>query len=154
MNSSQKKLFFFFFFFENENYNFIITKISQDQQRVHHIGVMEYPPLTPTNLLTCLAYLVRLWTTLLPLLRIWEAAIHLLVTRADLADSRRWSYVDREASVLRRVFITTSESPLGINSVIPSSCAKVIALAATMASTMTGENSNGACSDSEVMALP
>ena len=80
--------------------------------------------------------------------------MHLLVTRADLADSRRWPYVDREASVLRRVFITTSESPLGINSVISSSCAKVIAHAAAMASTMTGENGNGACFDSEVMALP
>ena len=56
--------------------------------------------------------------------------------------------------MLWRVFITTSESPLGINSVIPSSCAKVIAHAAAMASTMTGENGNGACFDSEVMAFP
>ena len=56
--------------------------------------------------------------------------------------------------MLRRVFIIASKSPLSINSLIPSSCAKVIALAAVMASTMTGENGKGAYSDSEAMAFP
>ena len=56
--------------------------------------------------------------------------------------------------MLWRVVITTSESPLSTNSLIPSSCAKVITLAAAMASTMTGENGNGACFDSEAMAFP
>ena len=52
------------------------------------------------------------------------------------------------------MFITASESPSSINSFIPSSCAKVIALAAAMASTMTGENGSEACSDREAMAFP
>ena len=98
--------------------------------------------------------LVRLCATLLPILRIWVKAIQLLVVRVDFADSRRWPYVINETSVLWRVFITASESPSSINSLMPSSCANVIALAAAMASTMTGENGNGACSDSEAMAFP
>ena len=72
----------------------------------------------------------------------------------NLADSRRWPKEDREASLLRGEFITTSESPSSINSAIPNSCAKVIALAAAMASTMFGENGRGACSDSEAIAFP
>ena len=56
--------------------------------------------------------------------------------------------------MLRRVFIIASKSPLSINSLIPSSYAKVIALAAVMASIMTGENGKRAYSDSEAMAFP
>ena len=56
--------------------------------------------------------------------------------------------------MLRRVLITASESPSNIISVIPSSCAKVIALVAAMASTMIGENGKGACLNSEAMAFP
>ena len=97
--------------------------------------------------LTCLACLARLWATLSPLLRIRDKAIQLLVTRVGFADSRIWPNVDREDSVFQRVFITTSESPSSINSVIPSSYAKVIALAAAMASTITSANGNGACSE-------
>ena len=95
-----------------------------------------------------------LQTTLLPVLRTLEKAIHLSVTRVDLADSRRWPKEDREASLLRGEFITTSESPSSINSAMPNSCAKVIALAAAMASTMFGENGRGACSDNEAIAFP
>ena len=56
--------------------------------------------------------------------------------------------------MLRRVLITASESPSIINSLIPSSYAKVNALVAAMASTITGENGKGACSDREAMAFP
>ena len=44
--------------------------------------------------------------------------------------------------------------PSSINSIIPTSYAKVIALAIAMASTMTSENGNKACFVSEAMALP
>ena len=72
----------------------------------------------------------------------------------DFADLRRWPNEENEASLLRRELITTSESPLSINSTIPSSCAKAIALAAAMASTMSNENGRGAHSDSEAIAFP
>ena len=39
---------FFFFFLRMKTTSFI--KISRDQQKVHHIGVVEYPPPTLTNL--------------------------------------------------------------------------------------------------------
>ena len=80
--------------------------------------------------------------------------MHLLVNRVDLADSRRWPKEDSEASLLRREFITTSKSPSSINSAIPSSCAKVIALVAAMASTMSEENGKGACFDHEAIVFP
>ena len=72
----------------------------------------------------------------------------------DFAYSRRWPKEDSEASLLRREFITTSESPSSINSAVPSSCAKVIALAAAMASTMSDENGREACSKNEAIAFP
>ena len=88
-------------------------KISQGRQRVHYIGVVEYHPYHTDKPLICLCMSNYLQTTLLPVLRTLEKAIHLPVTRADLADSRRWPKEDREASLLRGEFITTSESQIG-----------------------------------------
>ena len=72
----------------------------------------------------------------------------------DFVDSRRWPNEENEASLLHRELITASESPSRINSVIPNSCAKAIALATAMASTMFNENGRRAHSDSEAIAFP
>ena len=72
----------------------------------------------------------------------------------DFVDSRRWPNEENEASLLRRELITASESPSSINFAIPNSCAKAIALATAMASTMFNEDGRGAHSDSEAIAFP
>ena len=41
-------IYIYFFFLRMKTTSFI--KISRDQQKVHHIGVVEYPPPTLTNL--------------------------------------------------------------------------------------------------------
>ena len=101
-----------------------------------------------------LACLARLCAILLPLLRTWEKAIQLLETNVDFVDSRRWPNEENEASLLRRELITASKSPSSINSAIPNSCAKAIALATAMASTMFNEDGRGAHSNSEAIAFP
>ena len=91
---------------------------------------------------------------LLPHLRTWEKLIPDIGPSKDFANSNRWPNEEKEVSLLWKELTTTSESPSRTNSVIPSSCAKINALAAAMASTISDENGRGACSDSEAIVLP
>lgn len=69
----------------------------------------------------------------------------------SLAESSMWAKGEREASLLLRLLITTSESPSRIKDEKPSSSAKEMARAATKASTMFEECGRGTYSDRDAM---
>lgn len=78
----------------------------------------------------------------------------LLATTMDFAELRIWPKVERDSSSDFSAFIIFAEFPFSKKEVKPSPYAKEIALAATITSTIFGENGRLACFDREAIACP
>jgi len=104
--------------------------------------------------LTCLACWARLCATILPIQPTWEYLMLLPTTTIDFAELRIWPNGEKDSLSDFRAFIIFAESPSSMKEVKPSPYAKEIALAATIALTISGENGRLACTDREASACP